>query len=470
MEATNDGLWDWNIKTDEAYFSPAYFRMLGYEPGGFPGKGNGWKELIHPDDRERALRANLDCIEGCCEHFEVEFRMKAKSGEWRWILGRGKCVACDEQGRALRLVGTHVDITDRKRAEEALRESEARFRTLAEAAFEGIGVSEHGRLLDANEQLLRIMGVCRAELMGQEVASFIAPEDRDRVMASIVGGVESHLEHRMFRGDGTPLIVETHGRTIPYQGRQVRITAIRDITERKQMEEELRKSRDELELRVREKTADVLRLAVAVDKSAEAIVITDSSWVVQYANPAFYQLTGYRSDEVIGRETKFLRSEEEDQSIYEMNRQAAIDGTPKTSRHVIKGKDGTRPVESLISSVRNDSGAITNFVFRWRNISEQLSLEEQLRQAHKMQAIGTLSGGIAHDFNNILAAIIGFTEMVLDDVADNRDVRHKMEQVLKAGFRGRDLVKQILAFSRKTAAERKEISLTPSGEGDARAA
>jgi CheY-like chemotaxis protein len=78
-----------------------------------------------------------------------------------------------------------------------------------------------------------------------------------------------------------------------------------------------------------------------------------------------------------------------------------------------------------------------------------------------MEAIGTLAGGIAHDFNNILAAIIGFTEMVLDDVADNRDVQHKMEQVLKAGFRGRDLVKQILAFSRKTAAERKEISLTP---------
>jgi PAS domain S-box-containing protein len=227
------------------------------------------------------------------------------------------------------------------------------------------------------------------------------------------------------------------------------------------MEEELRKSRDELELRVREKTADVLRLAAAVDKSAEATVITDPSWLVQYANPAFFQLTGYRSDEVIGREMTFLRSKEEDQSIYEMNRRAAIDGTPKTSRHVIKTKDGTVPVEALISSVRNDSGAITNFVFLWRNISEQLSLEEQLRQAHKMQAIGTLSGGIAHDFNNILAAIIGFTEMVLDDVADNRHVQHKMEQVLKASFRGRDLVKQILAFSRKTAVERKEISLTP---------
>ncbi len=168
------------------------------------------------------------------------------------------------------------------------------------------------------------------------------------------------------------------------------------------------------------KRRNLLRLAVAVDKSAEAIVITDSSWLVQYTNPAFYQLTGYRSDEVIGRDMIFLRSEKEDQSIYEMNRRAAIDGTPKPSRHVINGKDGTVPVESLISSVRNDTGAITNFVFIWRDITEQQRLEDQLRQAQKMEAIGTLAGGIAHDFNNILAAMLGFSEMVLDDVPDSK--------------------------------------------------
>lgn len=121
MDATNDGLWDWNIETDRGYFSPGYYRMLGYAIGDFPAKGSVWKHMIHPDDRERALRANMDCVEGLREQFEVEYRMQAKNGAWRWILARGKCVARDEQGRALRLVGTHMDITDRKQAEEQLR-------------------------------------------------------------------------------------------------------------------------------------------------------------------------------------------------------------------------------------------------------------------------------------------------------------------------------------------------------------
>jgi len=120
MDATQDGLWDWNIVTDEVIYSPAYWVMLGYEP--IPGESTTklWLERIHPDDREATLQANLDCIENRREAFACEFRMRSASGEWRWIHGRGKVVARDASGRATRLVGTHTDITERKRAEEAL--------------------------------------------------------------------------------------------------------------------------------------------------------------------------------------------------------------------------------------------------------------------------------------------------------------------------------------------------------------
>jgi diguanylate cyclase (GGDEF)-like protein/PAS domain S-box-containing protein len=121
MDATQDGLWDWIIDSNDSYFSPGYYRMLGYEIGEFPMSSAAWEELIHPDDREHTLRVNMDCIEGRTEQFEVEYRMKKKSGEWCWILARGKCVSRDKQGRAERLLGTHMDLTARKRAEELLR-------------------------------------------------------------------------------------------------------------------------------------------------------------------------------------------------------------------------------------------------------------------------------------------------------------------------------------------------------------
>ena len=151
MEATNDGLWDWNVETDEAYFSPAYYRMLGYEPGDFSTNIQFWLDHIHPDDRAQAVKVNEDCIENRASNFEVEFRMRTKSGGWKWILGRGRTSARDANGRALRMIGTHQDITERKRLEEELkqhslhleelvaertkelRESEEKYRDLFEA-------------------------------------------------------------------------------------------------------------------------------------------------------------------------------------------------------------------------------------------------------------------------------------------------------------------------------------------------
>ena len=120
MEATTDGLWDWNVAEDTGYFSPAYYSMLGYEPGEFIMNGQSWMDLIHPHDYQYAISFNQDCVENRRQSFEVEYRMKARDGSWVWILGRGKALERDAQGRALRMIGTHVDITERKQIEMAL--------------------------------------------------------------------------------------------------------------------------------------------------------------------------------------------------------------------------------------------------------------------------------------------------------------------------------------------------------------
>jgi PAS domain S-box-containing protein len=123
LEGTFDGIWDWNIQTGKVYFSPRYYTMMGYEPGEFPGHYESWRRLVHPDDLEAAEKAVFDAVDNHTS-FAVQFRFKEKGGEYRWILARGKVAESGEEGRAVRMAGSHTDITQRKIAEEALRKYE----------------------------------------------------------------------------------------------------------------------------------------------------------------------------------------------------------------------------------------------------------------------------------------------------------------------------------------------------------
>ncbi len=120
MEATKDGLWDWDIASGHVYYSPGYWSMLGYDVNTRPQSTEAWAELIHPDDKETVFAANNDCIENRCETFLIEYRMRTSDGEWKWIQGRGKAVERGENNHALRMVGTHRDITERKQFEKLI--------------------------------------------------------------------------------------------------------------------------------------------------------------------------------------------------------------------------------------------------------------------------------------------------------------------------------------------------------------
>ena len=238
MEATRDGLWDWDIASNKGYFSPGYYRMLGYQPSDFAMTSRSWIDLVHPEDRERTLKVNNDCIENTTEFFDVEFRMLSKKGEWVWVLGRGKAVRRAADGRAIRMVGTHVDITERKVSEEKVKESERRYRTLFELESDATFLidNESGDILEVNETASILYGYSREELTGlRNVALSAEPEQTRQAGYDRLTAIPIRW-HR--KKDGTVFPVEIAARHISWQGRSVHIASIRDISERIRSEEE----------------------------------------------------------------------------------------------------------------------------------------------------------------------------------------------------------------------------------------
>ncbi len=129
MDASEHGFWDWNLDTDEVYFSPRYYEILGYDQGELDNLYETWKELMHPKDKEEILPEILGYIENA-EPFEKEFRLKTKSGEWKWILAKGKSYEVDEDGNPHRAIGTQMDIDERKRKEKKIKESQKRYKSI----------------------------------------------------------------------------------------------------------------------------------------------------------------------------------------------------------------------------------------------------------------------------------------------------------------------------------------------------
>ena len=152
MEATSDGLWDWDIPSGEVYYSPSYLGMLGYQPGEMPSTVNTWLDLIHPDDRAAAQAANMACARNETSVIHVEFRMRAKDGSWRWILGRGHALRRDANGQAIQMIGTHVDITDRK-----LTEAKIQSQLIELRHWHNLMLGREDRILELKREINRLL-------------------------------------------------------------------------------------------------------------------------------------------------------------------------------------------------------------------------------------------------------------------------------------------------------------------------
>jgi PAS domain S-box-containing protein len=464
--AVNQGLYDLDMQTGEAVVSPEYATMLGYDPAHFKASTTYWLQRIHPDDRARVEAVFNEYLAGTRDTHSLEYRYRTHGGDWKWLLSLGKLVARDAGGRPLRMVGTHTDISDRKAAEEALRESEYFLRRSQEVARLGsYRLDVNAGTWMSSPMLDEVFGIDAAYPRNVEGwTALVFPDDREMMGTYFARDV---IERRG-RFDKKYRIVRQRDRQIRWVhglgeleidqagGVVTMIGTIQDITERKQFEDALR----------------VKDTAIAM--SIDAIGMADAEGRLTYVNPSLLRLWGYDHErELIGQPLPVLtRTPEDGAALLEALRTAGRWHGEIPART----RDGS-PFDALLSAnvVSDDRGKPIQIMVSFVDITEQkrsqeqrAALEAQLSHAQRMESVGRLAGGVAHDFNNMLTVILGYSELIRNSLPPDHPLLADVEQIERAAAHSRDITRQLLAFSRKQIIAPRVVDLNELVEASAR--
>ena len=309
-----------------------------------------------------------------------------------------------------------------------------------------------GKMLDVNDGFAAITGYSYAEAVGRttlDLQLWVDEEDRVAVVSELSQGNRVVGREYQFRKRTGELVVGLFSAEIIKINDQPRIlSSISDITERKRAE------------------AERERLMTAIEQAGEIVIITDPEGTIQYANPAFVTVTGYRREEAVGQNPRMLKSGAHDQAFYHQLWQTISSGRSWQGSLVNKRKDGTLYTEdATISPVSDAAGRIVSYVAVKRDISAQRLMEEQLRQAQKMETVGQLAGGVAHAFNNMLQVIISYVEMSLAKVDAGQPLHKYLLEVRRAAQRSAEITGQLLAFARKQMVSPKVLDLNDAVAG-----
>ncbi len=362
MEATNDALWDWNLVTNEVYRNPRHATMLGYQPHELTASQDEWEKRIHPDDRQSVFKTLEEHLAGKKESFEIEYRLRTKSGDYIWILGRGKVVAHANDGKPIRMVGTNIDITDRKKLRD-------RDEIILKTCIDGFWVIDaKGRILEVNDAYCRMSGYSRDELLTMSVQDLEAAETPHETLQHIRGVMEigyHRFQSRQKRKDGTIMDLDISANYLGLDGGRV-FTFFRDITAIKQAEHALQES----ELRYRT-LFEILPLGIGLSTFDGRIIDTNST---------FQQMLGYSIEEM--RRIKVLDTYHNPAERAILIEQLQKIGFVRDFEVQLKRKDGTTLLASLNVTTTKMYGE-TVLVTAVRDITEQRRMERALVESEE---------------------------------------------------------------------------------------
>ncbi len=396
-------------------------------------------DILAPEERERLGDELARLLGGTPIRSEWSFRRKDGSTFFGEVNARRLPDS--------RFIGVLRDISDRKRVEEQLRQSEARYRLIVENQTEFIVKwRPDGTRTFVNEHYCRLFGLTEEECIGTSFFPLVAPEHRDGIRERIVSltpdAAEFTEEHVSYSVSG-PRWQQWTSRAIFDDNHRVveMLSTGRDITERKAAEAKLLQSQTHL--------LASQRIASIGSWEMDVVSMDDTTRNPIRWSAECHRLLGYGPDDLeISVEAFYRRVHPEDRSkVREAFSRAFYDGIPYSIDHRIVLADGTERIlhEQAERVLDAASGIPAKFVGTIQDITDRVRLEEQLRQSQKMQAIGQLAGGVAHDFNNLLTVINGYSEMLLMDRAETDPTRYELGAIREAGERAAQLTRQLLA-------------------------
>ena len=434
----HSGSWTADLVAKTVDFSLACARIRGFTPGLHSERD--LFQNIDPRDLDRVRAGWAGTLEGKAQ--DVEYRI-VLNGEVRW-LHLISVIENDPGGRPARAIGVIQDITGRRVAEQALRENEEQFRSLFDNTVDSIIATDvEGHIVGWNRGAEAMFGYSAIEVIGQPASIVVPLRHRSRHQAGVerARGEGAHriigrtVEMDGLRKDGSEFPIELSLTSLNISSGRFYTAIIRDTTERRRIAEILEASEQ--------------RYRVLFENAAEGIVAIDpESGRFLFFNPALCAMFGYTKDEF---ESLGLSDIHPPEALDRIMREIRVlaSGKPLISQGIpCIRRDGTTFAADARGSMVEIGGRRIVFGF-FTDITTRVVLEEQLRQAQKMEAVGQLAGGVAHDFNNLLTAIAGFTDLALSDLPLDHPAADSLGEVKKAADRAASLTRQLLAFSRR---------------------
>ncbi|MCG6944458.1 MAG: PAS domain S-box protein [Deltaproteobacteria bacterium] len=447
LENIEEGYFEVDLAGNFTFVNDSLCRIAGYTLDELIGMNN--RDYTTPETAKKMYQVFSKTYQTGEPARIVDYDIFKKDGSTK-TLELSASLMANSMGESVGFRGVVRDVTKRKRAEEALRESEERYRSLFKNNHTVMLLIDPktADIVDANPAACSFYGWGHEELTNKKITDINTLTD-EQVFQEIERAKSEETQHFFFRhrlAKDEIVDVEVFSGPIVLNGKQLLYSIVHDITERKQFIEALRASEE--------------KYRTVLEANPDPVVVYDIEGKVVYYNPAFTRVFGWSLGERLGKKMDVFVPEESWPETQKMVR-GVLAGKSfsgiETRRYTKEGK--IIPVSISGAVLRDMDGNPVGSVINLRDISEQKNLEGQLQQAQKMEAVGTLAGGIAHDFNNLLQAIQGYTELLLMRKKEGEPDWRELQEVVRASKRGAELTQQLLTFSRKVESKRRPLDL-----------